>query len=166
LIPEVAAFDKDAMPSVSPSRPPLHPREGDPEFRKLPVEVKRAVREGWRQEAERDGRMTVRLRERRKHAWIEGAAVFASTELLFAPFGFARILLGALVGWGVGEAWSRTSAGQLLTPLVAIVAFGGVQVLWWLGFGAGNLWTSICGTLFVGVASSYIGLRREQRPFE
>lgn len=134
-------------------------------FRRLPEEVKREVRAGWRADAEQDARLVELVKAHRRQAWIEGVVLIGGTECVVAGFSAGPLLLATAVGFGVGQAWWRTDAGQVLTPLIASVAYAAMQVVW-LTAGASRVGALLLGSAFVACASAYLGLRREQRVVE
>lgn len=150
------------MKSASPRSPPRHPREGDPAFRRLPDEVKREVRAGWSADAAGELGLAQLEQRRRRRAWLEGVLLIAGTELLLKAFAPLHLGVALAVGLGVGEAWWRTGAGQLLTPLIATAPYLALQ-LTWLALGIGQHSALLFGASFVAFTSSYLGLRREQR---
>lgn len=142
--------------------PPRHPREGDPAFRRLPADVQREVRAGWAADAERERGIAELERERRRRAWLEGVLLIAGTELLLKAFAPLHLCVALAVGLGVGEAWWRTGAGQMLTPLIATLPYLALQ-LTWLALGIGQPTALLFGAAFIAFTSSYLGVRREQR---
>ncbi|MBI5433606.1 MAG: hypothetical protein HZA52_12320 [Planctomycetes bacterium] len=150
------------MPRASTSNPPRHPREGDPAFRRLPDEVKREVRAGWAADAAQELGIAELEKLRRRRAWLEGALLIAGTELLLKAFAPLHLGVALGVGLGVGEAWWRTGAGQMLTPLIATVPYLALQLAW-LALGIGQPSALLFGAAFIAFTSSYLGVRREQR---
>lgn len=150
------------MPRTSTATPPRHPREGDPAFRRLPDEVKREVRAGWAADAARELGIAGLEQQRRRRAWLEGVLLIAGTELLLKAFAPLHLAVALVVGFGVGEAWWRIGAGQMLTPLVATVPYLGLQLVW-LALGIGQPTALLFGAAFIAFTSAYLGVRREQR---
>ncbi|MCC6409418.1 MAG: hypothetical protein IT453_19825 [Planctomycetes bacterium] len=124
--------------------------------------MKREVRAGWAAEAAQDLGIAELEQRRRHRAWLEGVLLIAGTELLLKAFAPLHLGVALIVGWGVGEAWWRTGAGQMLTPLIATVPYLVLQLAW-LALGIGQPTALLFGGAFIAFTSSYLGVRREQR---
>jgi len=94
-----------------------------------------------------------------------GAGLFVVFELLVSAPDLTKFALAAVVGSGVGFVWERLSLGQVGAPLFAMAASFGHQLLL-LNAGRGSPLGILFAPLVIGCAGSWLGLRRDMRPYD
>ena len=99
------------------------------------------------------------------HSIRQGAGLFVVFELLVSPLGLFPFMVAAMVGTVVGYAWERLSLGQVGAPALAMAASFVHQALM-LNSGGGSIIAILLAPLVIGSASSWLGIRRDMRPFD
>ena len=143
----------------------IDPREQSESFRNLQPGVQRIVRQGWTETAEQDARVAERSKALRRRSIVEALVLVGGTEVWLKGFAPLHSAVGIVLAVAIGEAWWRTDAGQLATPLIAAVPYLILQLIW-LQLGIGQYSGVLFGASFIAFSTAYLGLRREQRVME
>lgn len=159
---------KAPAPGEDVSGPEPDPRESEERFLRLDADAQDLVRSRWLQDELQWERVTRARRSELSTSIAEGALLLVGIQLLLVVTlgmflrsftggvtlgaAIAQLLLAAVVGTGLGAAWSVVGAGVMTCALSAIVAVACVE---WLVVGSG--WISVIALITAPVLAGFAG---------